>query len=109
MPKRSGCVALAIPPAVHDGAPYAAAEALGLFKEANLSVKTIVFQGAGALLPVTGSLLDSESPRPASLLVYFAVMPLLIRFSVSLQQVNVPGLQSYEVRVEGTQVFVKVG
>jgi NitT/TauT family transport system substrate-binding protein len=44
-------VALAIPPAVHDGAPYAAAEALGLFKEANLSVKTIVFQGAGALLP----------------------------------------------------------
>lgn len=44
-------VALAIPPAVHDGAPYAAAEELGLFKEANLSVKTIVFQGAGALLP----------------------------------------------------------
>jgi NitT/TauT family transport system substrate-binding protein len=44
-------VALAIPPAVHDGAPYAAAQALGLFKEANLSVKTIVFQGAGALLP----------------------------------------------------------
>ncbi|WP_454731958.1 MULTISPECIES: ABC transporter substrate-binding protein [Cupriavidus] len=44
-------VALAIPPAVHDGAPYAAAEALGLFKDANLSVKTIVFQGAGALLP----------------------------------------------------------
>lgn len=44
-------VALAIPPAVHDGAPYAAAEALGLFREANLSVRTIVFQGAGALLP----------------------------------------------------------
>ncbi len=44
-------VALAIPPAVHDGAPYAAAEALGLFKAADLSVKTIVFQGAGALLP----------------------------------------------------------
>jgi NitT/TauT family transport system substrate-binding protein len=48
-------VALAIPPAVHDGAPYAAAEALGLFKEANLSVKTIVFQGAGALLPQVAS------------------------------------------------------
>ncbi|MFJ1299011.1 ABC transporter substrate-binding protein [Pseudomonadota bacterium AL_CKDN230030165-1A_HGKHYDSX7] len=44
-------VALAIPPAVHDGAPYAAAEALGFFKEENLDVKTIVFQGAGALLP----------------------------------------------------------
>lgn len=44
-------VALAIPPAVHDGAPYAAAEALGFFKEENLEVKTIVFQGAGALLP----------------------------------------------------------
>ncbi|OZI35368.1 nitrate ABC transporter substrate-binding protein [Bordetella genomosp. 1] len=44
-------VALAIPPAVHDGAPYAAAEALGYFKQENLDVKTIVFQGAGALLP----------------------------------------------------------
>lgn len=44
-------VALAIPPAVHDGAPYAAAQELGLFKEAGLSVSTIVFQGAGALLP----------------------------------------------------------
>jgi len=44
-------VALAIPAAVHDGAPYAAAEELGFFKEENLAVKTIVFQGAGALLP----------------------------------------------------------
>ncbi|VFR27122.1 Hydroxymethylpyrimidine ABC transporter, substrate-binding component [plant metagenome] len=44
-------VALAIPAAVHDGAPYAAAEALGLFKEAGLNVKTVVFQGAGPLLP----------------------------------------------------------
>jgi NitT/TauT family transport system substrate-binding protein len=44
-------VALAIPPAVHDGAPYAAADELGYFKQENLSVKTIVFQGAGALLP----------------------------------------------------------
>lgn len=44
-------VALAIPPAVHDGAPYAAAEELGYFKQENLAVKTIVFQGAGALLP----------------------------------------------------------
>lgn len=44
-------VALAIPPAVHDGAPYAAAQELGLFKEAGLAVTTIVFQGAGALLP----------------------------------------------------------
>lgn len=48
-------VALAIPPAVHDGAPYAAAEELGFFKQENLSVKTIVFQGAGALLPQVAS------------------------------------------------------
>lgn len=48
-------IALAIPPSVHDGAPYAAAEALGLFKENNLSVKLLVFQGAGALLPQVAS------------------------------------------------------
>lgn len=48
-------VALAIPPAVHDGAPYAAAQELGLFKEQGLSVNTVVFQGAGALLPQVAS------------------------------------------------------
>jgi len=48
-------VALAIPPAVHDGAPYAAAQELGLFKENNLDVKLLVFQGAGALLPQVAS------------------------------------------------------
>ena len=48
-------VALAIPPAVHDGAPYAAAQELGLFKEQNLDVKLLVFQGAGALLPQVAS------------------------------------------------------
>ncbi|MBO9355807.1 ABC transporter substrate-binding protein [Bordetella petrii] len=48
-------VALAIPPAVHDGAPYAAAEELGYFKQEDLNVKTIVFQGAGALLPQVAS------------------------------------------------------
>ena len=32
-----------------------------------------------------------------ALLVYFAVMPLLIRFSVSLQQVNVPGEATIEL------------
>ncbi|KAA9002721.1 ABC transporter substrate-binding protein [Affinibrenneria salicis] len=48
-------VALAIPPAVHDGAPYAAAQELGLFKQQNLSVKLVVFQGAGALLPQVAS------------------------------------------------------
>jgi len=48
-------IALAIPPAVHDGAPYAAAQELGLFKEQNLAVKLIVFQGAGALLPQVAS------------------------------------------------------
>ncbi|WP_171962267.1 ABC transporter substrate-binding protein [Bordetella trematum] len=44
-------VALAVPLAVHDGGPYAAAETLGYFKAENLAVKTLVFQGAGALLP----------------------------------------------------------
>lgn len=48
-------VALAIPPAVHDGAPYAAAQELGLFKEQGLAVTTVVFQGAGALLPQVAS------------------------------------------------------
>jgi len=48
-------VALAIPPAVHDGAPYAAAEELGYFSAENLRVRTIVFQGAGALLPQVAS------------------------------------------------------
>ncbi|WP_286915661.1 MULTISPECIES: ABC transporter substrate-binding protein [Pseudomonas] len=48
-------VALAIPPAVHDGAPYAAAEALGLFKDQGLDVKVLIFQGAGALLPQVAS------------------------------------------------------
>lgn len=48
-------VALAIPPAVHDGAPYAAAEELGLFKQQNLAVKLLIFQGAGALLPQVAS------------------------------------------------------
>src|SRR5688500_1664640 len=48
-------VALAIPPAVHDGAAYAAAEELGLFKEQGLKVNVVVFQGAGALLPQVAS------------------------------------------------------
>lgn len=48
-------VALAIPPAVHDGAAYAAAEELGLFAAQGLAVKTLVFQGAGTLLPQVAS------------------------------------------------------
>lgn len=48
-------VALAIPPAVHDGAAYAAADELGLFKDQGLQVKVVVFQGAGALLPQVAS------------------------------------------------------
>jgi NitT/TauT family transport system substrate-binding protein len=48
-------VALAIPPAVHDGAPYAAADELGYFKAENLDVELLVFQGAGALLPQIAS------------------------------------------------------
>lgn len=48
-------IALAIPAAIHDGAPYAAAEELGLFEEEGLSVRFVVFQGAGALLPQVAS------------------------------------------------------
>jgi NitT/TauT family transport system substrate-binding protein len=48
-------VGLAIPPAVHDGAPYAAADKLGLFKAEGLDVKVVVFQGAGALIPQVAS------------------------------------------------------
>lgn len=48
-------VALAIPPAVHDGAPYAAGDELGFFKEEGLEVKVLVFQGAGALIPQVAS------------------------------------------------------
>ncbi|MEM5316002.1 ABC transporter substrate-binding protein [Paraburkholderia sp. JHI869] len=48
-------VGLAIPPAVHDGAPYAAADKLGLFRSEGLDVKLVVFQGAGALIPQVAS------------------------------------------------------
>lgn len=44
-------VGLNIPQTVVDGSIYAAAEELGYFKAENLEVKTVVFQGAGALLP----------------------------------------------------------
>ena len=48
-------VGLAVPPAVHDGAAYAAADKLGLFKEEGLDVTVLVFQGAGALIPQVAS------------------------------------------------------
>ena len=41
-----------------------------------------------------------------ALLVYFAVMPLLIRFSVSLQQVNVPGEATIELLAQGQRISV---
>ena len=41
-----------------------------------------------------------------ALLVYFAVMPLLIRFSVSLQQVNVPGEATIELLPKVERVSV---
>jgi len=44
-------VALAIPLTVDSGGVYALGNELGFFREENLEVKTIVFQGAGALLP----------------------------------------------------------
>lgn len=44
-------VALGIPLTVDSGGVYALGKELGLFEKENLDVKTIVFQGAGALLP----------------------------------------------------------
>jgi len=73
-------VGLAVPPAVHDGAAYAAADKLGLFKEEGLDVTVLVFQGAGALItqvaskritfgyptsePVLSSYLNGGTPVP---------------------------------------------
>jgi NitT/TauT family transport system substrate-binding protein len=48
-------VGLAIPLTVDSGGVYALGNELGFFKEANLSVKTLVFQGAGVLLPQVAS------------------------------------------------------
>jgi len=48
-------IGLNIPQTVVDGSIYAAAEDLGYFKAENLTVKTVVFQGAGALLPQVAS------------------------------------------------------
>ncbi len=48
-------VGLNIPQTVVDGSIYAAADALGYFKEEDLNVRTVVFQGAGALLPQVAS------------------------------------------------------
>ncbi|WP_233238146.1 ABC transporter substrate-binding protein [Bordetella sp. LUAb4] len=44
-------VGLGIPLTVDSGGVYAIGYELGFFKEENLDVKTLVFQGAGALLP----------------------------------------------------------
>ena len=41
-----------------------------------------------------------------ALLVYFVVMPLLIRFSVSLQQVNQPGEATIELAAQGQRISV---
>jgi len=48
-------VGLAIPLTADSGGVYALGNELGFFAEENVSVKTIVFQGAGALLPQVAS------------------------------------------------------
>lgn len=48
-------VGLAIPLTADSGGVYALGNELGFFAEENLAVKTIVFQGAGALLPQVAS------------------------------------------------------
>lgn len=44
-------VGLAIPPTITDGGVYAIADELGLFKEQNIEVESVVLQGAGAIVP----------------------------------------------------------
>jgi NitT/TauT family transport system substrate-binding protein len=48
-------VGLAIPLTVDSGGVYALGNDLGFFAEENISVKTVVFQGAGVLLPQVAS------------------------------------------------------
>jgi NitT/TauT family transport system substrate-binding protein len=48
-------VALAIPPTVTDGGIWTIGDALGIWKHENLEVKTLTFEGAGALVPQVAS------------------------------------------------------
>lgn len=76
-------VGLNIPQTVVDGSIYSAAERLGYFKAEDLAVKTIVFQGAGALLPqVYTKKIDIGFPLPEPVLSSYAPgkQPLPVRF-----------------------------
>ncbi|WP_051357279.1 ABC transporter substrate-binding protein [Azorhizobium doebereinerae] len=44
-------IGLAIPPTVTDGGVYAIADEMGLFKDQNIEVESVVLQGAGAIVP----------------------------------------------------------
>ena len=48
-------VALAIPPTVTDGGIWTIGDALGIWKHEHLDVKTLTFEGAGALVPQVAS------------------------------------------------------
>ena len=48
-------VGLAIPLTVVDGGTFAVADELGIFKEEGIAVKTLVFQGAGVVIPQVAS------------------------------------------------------
>ncbi|WP_413721376.1 ABC transporter substrate-binding protein [Sodalis sp. RH24] len=76
-------VGLNIPQTVVDGSIYSAADKLGYFRAENLAVKTIVFQGAGALLPqVNSKKIDIGFPMPEPVLASYAPgkQPLPVQF-----------------------------
>ncbi|NDL65483.1 ABC transporter substrate-binding protein [Acerihabitans arboris] len=76
-------VGLNIPQTVVDGSIYSAADKLGYFRAENLAVKTIVFQGAGALLPqVNSKKIDIGFPMPEPVLASYAAgkKPLPVQF-----------------------------
>jgi len=63
----------AIPPTLTDGSIYAFGEALGFFKEENISLKIVVFQGAGVVIPqvATKQVLIGQ-PLPDPILASYA-------------------------------------
>jgi NitT/TauT family transport system substrate-binding protein len=76
-------VGLGIPLTVDSGGVYALGKELGFFAEENLDVKTIVFQGAGALLPqVAAKKVTIGLPLPEPVLASYETgkTPLPVRY-----------------------------
>jgi NitT/TauT family transport system substrate-binding protein len=76
-------VGLSIPLTVDSGGVYALGKELGFFAEENLEVKTLVFQGAGALLPqVATKAITIGLPLPEPVLASYETgkSPLPVRY-----------------------------